>query len=517
MSLFVRSEKTFIEASEINKKQLKLAVFGLVVGLFLAGLDGSIVAVAMPMIAGTLGGFSRLAWVSTAYLVTTAMATPLLGKLSDIFGRRRIYLISVNIFLATSLLCGLAQNIEQLILFRALQGIGGGGIGAITFAIIAELVAPRERGRYIGLFVSVYAVSGVAGPLLGGWMVERLSWRWIFFVNLPIGFVALAIIASVLNINFHTIKAKVDVLGAIYLSLTIFSLFMALELGRTNGWASTEVVSLFVLTVVLLALFVRQEERVDEPMVPLRLLKDRVVRVCSVIAFFAGTTMFGASLYFSIFFQDVLFNTPTLAGLRTLPIIVGFLLSSMVVGRAISRTGKYVTYPKVGAAVVVIGVSVSAFALTPTSPFAILAVSMLLIGLGMGALMPTISIASQNAVEIRDLGVTTALVTFFRTLGGAVALALYSTIFNSVVADRLAAKLPNSASASTDLLKMIGTPKAIEASAPAIRDAITSSITDGIVVVFWIAIPVAAVALLMSFRLPARELRKTVLATPVAE
>ncbi len=517
MSLFVRSKRTFIEASEINKRQLKLALFGLMVGLFLASLDGSIVVVAMPTIAGTLGGFSRLAWVSTAYLVTTAMATPVLGKLSDIFGRRRIYLISVFIFLAGSLLCGLAQNIEQLILFRALQGIGGGGIGAITFAIVAELVSPRERGRYMGLFMSVYAVSGVVGPLLGGWMVEQLSWRWIFFVNLPIGFVALTIITSVLKINFHTIKAKVDIKGAIFLSLTIFSLFMALELGRTNGWTSKEVVSLFVFTLVLLVLFVRQEQRVDEPMVPLRLLKDRVVRVCSVISFVAGTTLFGLTLYFSIFFQNVLFIAPTSAGLRTLPIIVGILLSSMVVGRAISRTGKYVTYPKVGAAVVIGGISLSAFALTPSSPFAILAVSMFLIGLGMGAVLPTVNIAAQNAVEIRDLGVTTALVTFFRTLGGAVALALYSTIFNSVVADRLATKLPSSAGGATDLLKMIGTPQAIEVSAPLVREAITSSITDGVVRVFWIAIPVAAVVFVMAFRLPARELRKTVLATPIAE
>jgi len=517
VSLFVRSEKIFIEPSEINKQQLKLAVFGLVVGLFLAGLDGSIVAVAMPTIAGTLGGFSRLAWVSTSYIVMTAMATPLLGKLSDIFGRRRIYLVSINIFLVSSLLCGLAQNIEQLILFRALQGIGGGGIGAITFAIVAELVSPRERGKYMGLFVSVYAVSGVAGPLLGGWLVEHLSWRWIFFVNLPIGFAALMIITSVLNINFHTIKAKVDIKGAVFLSLTIFGLFAALELGRTNGWTSREVVLLFVFTVVFLVLFVRQEGQVDEPMVPLRLLKDPVVRVCSVIAFFAGTTLLGVSLYFSIYFQDVLFIAPTSAGLRTLPMIAGILLSAMVVGRAISRTGKYVTYPKVGAAVVVGGIAVSALALTPTSPFWILAASMFMIGLGMGAVLPTVNIASQNAVEIRDLGVTTALVTFFRTLGGAVALALYSTIFNSVVADRLASKLPSSASGPTDLLEIIGTPEAIEASAPAIREAITSSITDGIVRVFWIAIPVAAVALLMTFRLQARELRETVSATPVGE
>ena len=517
MSLFVRSEKTFIEASEINKQQLKLAVIGLIVGLFLAGLDGSIVAVAMPTIAGKLGGFSKLAWVTTAYIVTTAIATPLLGKLSDIFGRRRIYLISVYIFLVSSLLCGLAQNIDQLIFFRALQGVGGGGIGAITFAIIAELVSPRARGKYMGLFTSVYAISGVAGPLLGGWMVEHLSWRWIFFVNLPIGFIAVMIISSVLNINFHTIKAKVDIKGAIYLSLTIFALFMALELGRTSGWTSAEVLALFAFTLVVLVFFVRQEERVDEPMVPLRLMSDEVVRVCSIISFLAGTTMFGFGLYYSIFFQDVLFVAPASAGLKTLPIIFGILLSSMVVGRAISRTGKYVTYPKVGAAILVGGIVVSALALTPTAPFALLALSMFLMGFGMGAIFPTLSIASQNAVEIRDLGITTALITFFRTLGYAIALALYSTIFNSIVADRLATKLPNGADGATDLLKLIGTPEKIAASAPLVREAITSSITDGIVRIFWLAIPLAVLAFLMTFRLQARELSRTVVATSSVE
>ncbi|MEO5975325.1 MAG: MFS transporter, partial [Ilumatobacteraceae bacterium] len=282
MSISAENFRPEGETPPVTQRQLNLAVAGLILGLFLAGLDSSIVSVAMPTIAGSLGGFSKLAWVSTAYIVTTAMATPLLGKLSDIFGRRRLYLMSVVVFLGGSVLCGLAQNIDQLIAFRALQGIGGGGIGAITFAIIAELVVPRERGKYIGLFTSAFALSSVAGPLIGGWMVEQASWRWIFFVNIPIGGVALAITASVLHMQFHRIEAKVDVRGAILLSLSILGLFAVLEFGRSWGWTSVRVLSLLVATIVLLGLFVREERRAVEPMVPMRLLRDRVVLVCSV-------------------------------------------------------------------------------------------------------------------------------------------------------------------------------------------------------------------------------------------
>lgn len=505
------------EAPPVTKRQLNLAVAGLILGLFLAGLDSSIVSVAMPTIAGSLGGFSKLAWVSTAYIVTTAMATPLLGKLSDIFGRRRLYLMSVVVFLVGSVLCGLAQSIEQLIAFRALQGIGGGGIGAITFAIIAELVVPRERGKYIGLFTSAYALSSVAGPLVGGWIVEQSSWRWIFLVNIPIGGVALAITASVLHMPFHRIEAKVDVRGAILLSLSILGLFGVLEFGRTWGWTSARLLSLLVATIVLLGAFVREERRAVEPMVPMRLLRDRVVLVCSVIAFLIGTAMFGATLYFSVFFQDVRFISPTVAGLQSLPIIIGILISSTVVGRLISHSGKYRVFPIIGTFVMVIGIAIAALSISPTASYLVMAIAMGLIGLGMGSTFPTLSIASQNAVGIRDLGITTALVTFFRTLGGAVALALYSTVFNSVVIDRLNNRLPSGTDFTGNLSALIGTPVAIEGADPLVRDAIVNSITDGIAVIFVIAIPIALVAFVITFFMEERTLRQTGALTQSAE
>lgn len=498
-----------IDTALITQRQLNLVVVGLVVGLFLAGLDMSIVSVAMPTIAGTLGGFSKLAWVSTAYILTSAMATPLLGKMSDLFGRRRMYLISLVIFLVGSALCAVAQSIDQLIIFRGLQGIGGGGIGAITFAIIGELVVPRERGKYIGLFTSAFALSSVAGPLIGGWMVEHVSWRWIFFVNIPLGAIALVITASVLRFRFHRINAKVDIRGAILLSLSILGLFTVLEFGRSWEWASLRIFGLVVFTVVVLAAFVREERRAVEPMVPLRLLTDKVVLVCSVVAFLAGTTMFGVALYFSVYFQDVRFVSPTMAGLRTLPMIFGILASSTVIGRLISQTGKYKIFPIIGTLVMAVGIAVAATGILPSSGYPIVAIAMGLIGLGVGATLPTISIASQNAVEIRDLGITTALVTFFRTLGGAVALALYSTIFNTVVIERLIQRLPSGSNFSGDLSAVIGTPAAIENAEPAVRLAIVSSITDGIVQIFWIGVPIALVAFVMTFFLEERTLRQS--------
>ncbi|MHB1089719.1 MAG: MDR family MFS transporter [Ilumatobacteraceae bacterium] len=497
------------ESSSVTQRQLNLVVVGLLIGLFLAGLDSSIVSVAMPTIAGTLGGFSKLAWVSTAYIVTTAMAIPLLGKLSDIFGRRRLYLMSVVVFLVGSVLCGVAQNIDQLIAFRALQGIGGGGIGTITFAIIAELVTPRERGKYVGFLISAYALSSVTGPLIGGWIVENMSWRWIFLVNMPIGAIALAITGSTLRMKFYRIDAKVDIRGAILLSLTILGLFAVLQFGGSWGWLSVRILGVALVTAIVLAAFVREERRAVEPMVPLRLLRDRVVLVCSIVAFLAGTALFGVSLYFSVYFQNVQFISPTRAGLRTLPIIVGILVSSTIIGRLISRTGKYRIFPIIGTFVTTLGIVVIGIGFRLSSEYLMIATAMGLIGLGMGATLPAISIAAQNAVQIRDLGITTALTTFFRTLGGAVALALYSTVFNSVVADRLRQRLPSGTKFSGNLSTIIGTPADIERADPLVRDAIVHSITDGIVRIFMISIPIALLAVVAALFLQERTLRNT--------
>lgn len=293
-------------------------------------------ATAMPTIAGKLGGFTKLAWVSTSYVVSSTIATPVLGKLSDLYGRRRIYLTAITAFLGGSVLCGLSQSIDQLIAARAIQGIGGGGIMSLSFAIVGQLVTPRERAKYMGYFTSMFALSSVAGPLLGGWMIDHVDWRWIFLVNLPVGLAALFITSSALKIPFERLNAKVDFAGAALLTISVGSLLFALQFGSQKGWSSPLVLGLFLVSIVGLLLLIKAEGRAAEPMIPGRLLRDRVVVTSCGMGFFAGMTMYAASVYFAIYFQDVVFKSPTSSGLRTVPVMFGALCGSMTIGRRIT-------------------------------------------------------------------------------------------------------------------------------------------------------------------------------------
>lgn len=494
----------------VSNRELKLVIGGLMVGLFLSGLDANIVATAMPTIAGKLGGFDKLAWVSTAYILTSTLATPLLGKLSDLFGRRRLYLITISTFLAGSALCGAAGSINQLIAFRAVQGIGGGGIMALSFAIVGDLVSPRDRGKFIGLFTSSFALSSLAGPLAGGWIVDHTSWRWIFYVNIPIGIGVLFVTSTVLKLPFNKIDAKIDILGAALMSLAIVSVLMALELGTDHGWSSPEIIGLFALGAVLAGAFWLQENRAAEPIIPPRLLRNRVVVVCCALGFLVGTTMYGASLYFSVFFQDVRFISPTRSGLMSLPIMLGVLFASTYSGRRISLTGRYKRFPIIGLGVMSTGVAIVAHVIGPTTGYARIGIGMLCIGAGMGFAMPTTSIASQNAVESRDLGISTATVTFFRSLGGSVALAVYGTVFNAKLKQELAARVPESSGRKgKQLASLIRAPKEIKALESTLREAVTTSISSGVGRVFLIALPITVLAFLLSWTLRELPLRAT--------
>jgi EmrB/QacA subfamily drug resistance transporter len=494
----------------VSPRELRIIVASLMVGLFLSGLDSNIVATAMPTIAGKLGGFDKLTWVSTAYILTSTLATPLLGKLSDLFGRRLVYLVTITTFLVGSALCGAAGSINQLIAFRALQGVGGGGIMALSFAIIGDRVSPRERGKYIGVFTSAFALSSLAGPLAGGWIVDHTTWRWIFYVNIPIGIGVLIVTSTVLKLPFHRIDAKVDLLGAALMSSAIVSVLMGLELGSDHGWSSPEIIGLFVLGVVLTGAFWRQEQRASEPMIPPRLLRNRVVVVCCILGFLMGTTMYGASIYFSVFFQDVRFISPTLSGLMSLPIMIGVLVASTFAGRRISATGRYKLFPVVGLGVMSLGIATVAHVIGPSTGYARIGLGMLCIGGGMGFAMPTTSIASQNAVGTRDLGIATATVTFFRSLGGSVALAVYGTVFNSKLSQELAHRVPESSGRKgRDLATLIRAPKEIKALEEPLRRAVTASISAGVARVFLVALPFTLLAFLLSGRLPELPLRST--------
>jgi EmrB/QacA subfamily drug resistance transporter len=488
------------------------------VGLFLAGLDGNIVATAMPTIAGKLGGFTKLAWVSTSYVVSSTIATPVMGKLSDLYGRRRVYLIAISAFLGGSVLCGLSQTINQLIAARAVQGIGGGGIMSLSFAIVGQLVTPRERGKYMGYFTSMFALSSVAGPLIGGWMIDHVDWRWIFLVNLPVGLAALFITSSALKIPFERLDAKVDFAGAALLTVSVGSLLFGLQFGPQKGWGSPLVLGLFLVSVVGLLLLIKAEGRASEPMIPGRLLRDRVVAISCAMGFFAGMTMYAASVYFAIYFQDVVFKSPTSSGLRTVPIMFGALCGSMTIGRRITATGRYKIYPLFGLCFMATGSALAAFGLGPSTPYLRLAIAMGLIGLGMGCSMPSVTVASQNAVPAGDLGIATATTTFFRTLGGSIALAAFSTLFNASVKAKVHAGFARAGLGQPEnLSKIIREPKQIKALAPATRSIVQDALSTGASRVFLGCVVASLLCLALATILPERPLRTSHEAAPAFE
>ena len=495
-------------ATALTKQQLRVILGSLMLGTVLAALDGTIVNTALPTIAGKLNGFSSYAWVGTIYILTGTIATPILGKLGDLYGRRRVVLSAIGIFVVGSVMCGVSQNMTQLIVARGVQGLGGGGIQALTFAILGDLVSPRDRGRYMGLYTGVYAASAVVGPLLGGWMISHFAWEWIFLVNLPVGAVAFFAISATLKVPFRRRETRIDFLGAGLLSGCLGSLILALEHGR-NGWTEPSVLALAAAAIILLVLFLIQESRTPEPIIPLHLFKNRVFVIASSMGFCAGTLAYGAGAFLPLQFQDANFVSPTRAGLYLVPLMIGVMMGSAYGGRRISATGRYKIIPVVGLGLAIIGVTAIS-QITSTSGFWWLAVPMLFIGVGNGSTFTTTSIAVQNAIDPREIGISTATLMALRTLGGSLGLAIYGTVFATVVkrelSDRVpAGSLPTGRTASS----LLREPAAIKALAEPVRDGVVQSITAGTGRVFLIAVPVALIAFVLALRLPELPLRQT--------
>lgn len=495
-------------ATALTKQQLRVILGSLMLGTVLAALDGTIVNTALPTIAGKLNGFSSYAWVGTIYILTGTIATPILGKLGDLYGRRRVVLSAIGIFVVGSVMCGVSQNMTQLIVARGVQGLGGGGIQALTFAILGDLVSPRDRGRYMGLYTGVYAASAVVGPLLGGWMISHFAWEWIFLVNLPVGAVAFFAISATLKMPFRRRETRIDFLGAGLLSGCLGSLILALEHGR-NGWTEPSVLALMAAAAMMLLAFLAQESRTPEPIIPLHLFKNRVFVIASSMGFCAGTLAYGAGAFLPLQFQDANFVSPTRAGLYLVPLMIGVMMGSAYGGRRISATGRYKIIPVVGLGLAIIGVT-SISQITSTSGFWWLAVPMLFIGVGNGSTFTTTSIAVQNAIDPREIGISTATLMALRTLGGSLGLAIYGTVFATVVkrelSDRVpAGSLPTGRTASS----LLREPAAIKALAEPVRDGVVQSITAGTGRVFLIAVPVALIAFVLALRLPELPLRQT--------
>ncbi|MEW2508729.1 MDR family MFS transporter [Streptomyces sp. NPDC046870] len=490
----------------------------LLLGLLLAALDQTIVSTALPTIVSDLGGLEHLSWVVTAYLLASTAATPLWGKLGDQYGRKRLFQTAIVIFLVGSALCGLARDMPQLIAFRALQGLGGGGLLVLSMAIVGDLVPPRERGRYQGLFGAVFGTTSVLGPLLGGLFTQHLSWRWVFYVNLPIGVMALAVIAVALRIPRRTAHHVIDYLGTFLIAAVATCLVLVASLGgSTWPWGSAQIIGLAVLGVVLAVAFVAVERRAAEPVLPLKLFRVRTFTLAAVISFIVGFAMFGALTYLPTFLQVVHGISPTLSGVHMLPMVFGLLLSSTLSGQIVSRTGRWKVFPIAGTAVTTLGLLLL-HRLDEHSPTAVMSVCFLVFGVGLGLVMQVLVLIVQNAVSYEDLGVATSGATFFRSIGASFGVAIFGTVFASRLGDKLTAAfrgvhLPPGA--TPDALK--ADPRGIAALPPALRPAALHAYASAITEVFLYAAPVALLGFLLAWLLKEDRLRGSVTAPDVSE
>jgi EmrB/QacA subfamily drug resistance transporter len=414
-----------------SHRQVLVAFSAIMLATLLAAMDQTIVATALPAIARDLHGFADLSWVVTAYLLTSTVTVPLYGKLSDLYGRRRLFVISISIFLAGSALCGAAHSMGELIAFRALQGIGAGGLIPLAQAAIADLFSPRERGRYQGYVGAMWATAAVAGPLAGGTLTDHVSWRWIFFINLPLGILALVVVVRTMKLPFTAREHTIDYRGAALLTVGVTAALLACAWGGTTyAWDSAEVIGATLIALVCLAAFGFVERRAPEPLLPLELFRMRVFSISSAAALLIGAVLFGVTIYVPVFTQGVLGTSATRSGVVLIPLSLGWVVASIISGQLVSRTGRYKAYPIIGSAFVLAG-TILLTRLGADSTSAQVASALVVIGIGMGTMFQTFVIATQNRVDFSDLGVATAAIQFGRSMGGSISVALLGALLVS--------------------------------------------------------------------------------------
>ncbi|MFG2609032.1 MDR family MFS transporter [Streptomyces anulatus] len=501
-----------------SHRSVLVAIGALLLGMLLAALDQTIVSTALPTIVSELGGLDHLSWVVTAYLLAATAATPLWGKLGDQYGRKKLFQTAIVIFLIGSALCGVAQNMPQLIGFRALQGLGGGGLMVLSMAIVGDLVTPRERGKYQGLFGAVFGVTSVLGPLLGGFFTEHLSWRWVFYINLPIGVVALVGIAAVLHIPVRREKHTIDYLGTFLIASVATALVLVASLGGTTwAWSSPQIIGLAVLAVVLLVAFIAVERRAVEPVLPLKLFRMRTFALVAVISFVIGFAMFGAMTYLPTFLQVVHDITPTMSGVHMLPMVFGLLITSTGSGQIVSRTGRWKVFPILGTATTAVGLLLL-HQLDENSSTWLMSAYFFVFGAGLGLVMQVLVLVAQNSVSYQDLGVATSGVTFFRSIGSAFGVAIFGTIFANRLTGQLTDALAGqSLPTGVDAGRLAADPRAIGQLPADLRPGVLGAYSTSITEVFLYAVPVVLLAFVLAWFLREDKLRGSVTAPDTSQ
>ncbi len=492
----------------LTQRQIWLIYSGLVLGMFLSSLDQTIVSTALPTIVGDLGGAQHITWIVTSYLLSMTVSTPLWGKFGDLWGRKIFFQLAIGIFLVGSVLAGLSATMGQLIIFRGIQGIGGGGLLIGAQSIIGDIIAPRDRGRYVGIFGAMFGVATVGGPLLGGWLTESYTWRWIFYINIPFGILALAVTAVVLPKTTNRTNHVVDYLGVVLLTIGAGSLVLFCSLGgagNTFAWSSGPEIAFGAAGVLGTVGFLWAEHRATEPILPLRLFTNRTFSVVCAVGFVVGFAMFGAMTFLPVFLQFVKGVSVTESGVHLLPMMVGLFGTSILSGQLIARGSSYRKYPIIGTALMVVGL-VLLHSVSPETTTWRLALDMFIFGVGLGCVMQVLVLAVQNALEWKDLGVGTSGATFFRSIGGTFGTAVFGAIYVNVLPGHFSTAL-GSTPVGCKLTLAALTKEALEACPVHTQAALTSALASSVADVFTWTIPFAVVAFGLSWLLPAGELR----------